>query len=144
MNWSYWCDGIQIDAGAINISAFCTSNDPVVYNFDALPCFLQMQVSISNLECKACGTSGVVVDCCGTPVDESLTLTISGGVYAGTYSMTYAAGEWVNDTGAFSARLSCDLLPEWILSFEMDTYGNNTDCLPVSFDLGGGVTATVS
>ena len=58
--------------------------------------------------------------------------------------MTYAAGEWVNDTGAFSSRLTCEALPEWQMAFEMDTFASTDTCLPAAFDLGGGVTATVS
>ncbi len=53
LNWSYWCDGVQIDAGAINISAFCTSDDPVIYNLNP-GCFLQLLVSINDAGCDGC------------------------------------------------------------------------------------------
>jgi hypothetical protein len=49
--------------------------------------------------------------------------------------MTYAAGEWVNDTGGFSARLSCDGIG-WVLSFDMDTFGPSTvTCAPFELDM---------
>lgn len=54
LNWQYWCDGVQVDAGAINISAFCTSDDPMIYNLNP-GCFLQLQVSINDAGCDGCG-----------------------------------------------------------------------------------------
>jgi len=153
MNWSYWCDGVQVDAGAINISEFCTSNDPVIYNFDTLPCFLQMQVSINNAGCGACTSSDpcadpadcVETDCCVDATPKVLTLTIVGGAYAGVYGMTYdGVSEWINDTGAFSARMSCSVT-EWQMSFELDTY-TATGCVPLSLDVSStsyGITSLV-
>jgi hypothetical protein len=40
--------------------------------------------------------------------------------------------------------MTCEALPEWQMAFEMDTFASTDTCLPAAFDLGGGVTATVS
>lgn len=107
LNWSCWCDGIQIDAGAVNISEFCTSNDPVIHNFNTLPCFLQLQMSIGNTPCDPCTSSDPCYDpadcvstaCCVDPVPKSLTMVVVGGACAGTYSLVWSSGSTWQDVG---------------------------------------------
>lgn len=62
LNWQFWCDGVQVDAGAINISAFCSSNTTTLYTITP-GCFLQIQVSVGNIGCYTCegGPTGTTV-----------------------------------------------------------------------------------
>lgn len=135
---TFTCDGV-VSNQTINISSYCSSTATTTLNIPTPNCFLQAQISIAELACDACDPcvadpdSCVVNTCCGVPVPKTLSMTIVGGAYAGTYGMTYAAGEWVNDTGAFSARMSCDP-GGWIMNFELDTY-TGTGCPPITFDV---------
>jgi len=148
---TYNCDG-DISIETTNISQYCSSTETAFINIPTSTCFLQAQVSIAEVACDPCvpdpcedPSDCVSVSCCGTLVPKSLTLTIVGGAFAGTYGMTYDGMlEWVNDTGAFSARMSCSI-SGWQMSFEMDTYGAD-DCPPLSFDVTGngyGITSMV-
>jgi hypothetical protein len=127
--WFYICDGGTPEI-AVAFVDYCNASTFEVVTIDA-SCFLQMQVTTLNIGCDACG---ITTDCCD-PVPIDLTLTIVGGIYAGTYNMSYGAGEWVNDTGAFSCRLECDGTPQWVVTFELDTYTTLTNtCNPLSLD----------
>jgi hypothetical protein len=146
---TYTCDGV-VSNQTTNISSYCSSTTTTFLNIPTPNCFLQAQISIAEVACDACDPcvsdpdSCVVNTCCGVPVPKTLSMTIVGGAYAGTYGMTYAAGEWVNDTGAFSARMSCDP-GGWIMSFELDTY-TGTGCPPITFDVSStshGITSLV-
>lgn len=53
MSWQYTA-GAVFDAGAVNISEFCTDGSPRIYDFPGITCFLQMLVSVVQFECAAC------------------------------------------------------------------------------------------
>lgn len=148
---TYTCDGV-VSNETTNISQYCSSTATTFLNIPTPNCFLQAQISIAEVACDACDPcesdpdNCVTVACCASPVRKNLTLTIVGGAFAGTYSMTYDGMlEWINDTGAFSARMSCEV-GGWLMSFEMDNFSSDDDCPPLAFDVTGngyGITSMV-
>ena len=53
MSWQYTA-GEVFDAGAVNISAFCTDGAPRIFDFPGITCFLQMLISQVQFECSEC------------------------------------------------------------------------------------------
>jgi len=53
MAWQYTA-GEVFDAGAVNISAFCTDGAPRIFDFPGITCFLQMLISQIQFECAEC------------------------------------------------------------------------------------------
>jgi hypothetical protein len=53
MAWQYTA-GEVFDAGAVNISAFCTDGAPRIFDFPGITCFLQMLISQVQFECSEC------------------------------------------------------------------------------------------
>lgn len=144
---TYTCDGGTPEVTAYNLSQFCYSLNPVRF-------FLttddgQIEVNITGTE-TACDSCGVSVACCAEAVPDTLSLDITGGAYAGSYSLIWDGGlsEWVVDGSApFTARLSCGAGPAWDLTFEMDNFGTSAEtCDPfcLTMDVTGnshGITA---
>lgn len=77
----------------------------------------------------------VLTSCCpDNPVPESLTVVISGGACAGTYSMTYNAGlnEWISGNFDGLLRMTCESFG-WYLNLNMEGYSPVTvNCNPFS------------
>lgn len=145
---TYTCDGLSL-VETTTISQFCYSNDPLIIGVPTPNCFLQILITITETTCESCDP-GVTVDCCAETVPSTLSLDITGGAFAGSYTMTWDGGlsEWVVDGAApFTARLSCGAGPAWDLSFEMDNFGTSAEtCDPfcLTIDVTGnsyGITA---
>lgn len=158
-SWTYTC-GETTSNGTFDLSGLC--DDPVVEYDDTITmsgCDVRIIATQNAEQCEVCSPPSdpcadpddcVETECCpDNPIPKTLTLVITGGVFAGTYTMLWddPEQEWINTTGMFSARLECSGGgPEWVLSFEMDTFGPDVTCDPfqLTFDLGGGVTAVIS
>lgn len=133
------CDGGTPEIAVESLTVFCTSDISQVVNIEG-SCFLQIFVSLSEIPCDPCEET--IDNSCCTGIPTTLTMTIVGGVYAGTWNMTYDSGleEWLVDSppAMFTGRLSCSM-GGWNLTFEMDNYGTLTEsCSP--FDLEFDVT----
>lgn len=145
LQWFYTCDGGFTEIGAISLTDICPATTTQLITVDA-SCFLQIQVTVADIGCDLCEVivpeDPPISTACCDPVPATLSLTIVGGAYAGSYSMAHAGGEWVNTTGGFSCRLSCNGAPEWVVNFELDTYTTlfNT-CNPLSLDFDVSATA---
>jgi hypothetical protein len=164
-DWEYTCSGTT--TGSIVLTTLCNfSADVEILDQLTSLCDGNLNDRWANFveDCTPCGpvdpcadpNDCVTTDCCpDNPVPKTLQITLVGGANAGTYTLTYGAGEWTVDGGEpFTCRLSCLGGGNfWELIIEMETYGEDTaacDPFSLTFDTsvpanGIGVTsATVS
>jgi hypothetical protein len=60
MAWQYTA-GAVFDAGAVNISVFCTDGSPRIFDFPGATCFLQMLISQVEFDCAECTGGGTTI-----------------------------------------------------------------------------------
>jgi hypothetical protein len=157
-SWDYEC-GATTDSGTIDLSGLCigSSYDDTITMGG---CSVRI-ISTTNAEqCLRCDEGPcddpdncVTVECCPNPIPKTLTLTLTGGSNAGTYTMTWdGVSEWIADPAPFTGRLNCNN-PTWELVLELETYGHDTaacDPFSLTFDTSspvwdvGSVSATIS
>jgi len=161
LNWNFTCN-TTVEFNTLSISQFCGNAQPLSLPIHTLDGFMVLVIATTEQTCFECEApvtdpcadpdDCVVVDCCGVAVPKTLTLTITGGGFAGTYTIVWDAGlsEWViTGSPGFSARLTCEALPEFVLIFEMDNYGEaSLTCSPfvLTIDMTGnsyGITSLV-
>jgi len=67
MAWQYTA-GAVFDAGAVNISVFCTDGSPRIFDFPGATCFLQMLISQVEFDCAECTGGGTTITTPPPPV----------------------------------------------------------------------------
>lgn len=140
--WSLVCDGGPAVTGVEFLD--CGAE---VLDIDGGDCFLQVQISRTDLGCDSCGST-VVTECCGA-VPEELTMTIAGGVLAGSHALLYDVGTetWYHTSTVsgtlFSVSMDCLSASQWRFQLNYGTseyFGILTEsCEPFSltFDVTG-------
>jgi hypothetical protein len=152
-DWEYTC-GESTASGTIDIESLCDDEADVeiLGELDDI-CDGNLNDRWANFveDCEPCGPVGPVdpcenpddcvdTDCCpDNLIPKTLSATIVGGTEAGTYSMTFAANEWVVDGGEpFTLRLACLGGGNfWELTVELESYGETTascDPFALTFD----------
>jgi hypothetical protein len=150
--WEYTC-GESTSSDTIDLSALCSDDDVEILSELGDICDGNLSDRWANFveDCEPCGPVGPVdpcenpddcvdTDCCpDNLIPKTLSATIVGGTEAGTYSMTFAANEWVVDGGEpFTLRLACLGGGNfWELTVELESYGETTascDPFALTFD----------
>jgi hypothetical protein len=164
-SWTYTC-GETTSNGTFDLSGLC--DDPVEEYDDTITmsgCDVRIIATVDAEQCEECSPPSdpcadpddcVETECCVELVPKTLSLTLVGGAFAGTYGMTWdGVSEWVIDgSPGFSARLTCLGGGNfWNLALETENYGEATaacDPFALTFDTSspvwsaGSVSAAIS